>query len=279
MKLYRYWIEKHFSKTVDGTSKTLRIFGYSNESPADADQCADDLFAKLEEKIKHWKSPDSSSQWDYPGGHPIREEILNELSPQNILTRNRYGAEVLNSESHVFVDVDFLTPRLGAALLSWFRKAKPLTKAEYTLKTIFTASKDPFLDNFKIRIYQTKSGYRLLVQNCDFAPDSQACAKLMTLLRADGLYSLLCSKQQCFRARLTPKPYRIKMPGRKFTYPVAGDSQDEAAKREWIDTYNARSKDYAVCRYLDTINGSPAEDEIIAFHDEATSAFSTKPLA
>ena len=36
----------------------------------------------------------------------IREEIIQEIDDQNVISRNHYGAEVLNSENVVFVDCD-----------------------------------------------------------------------------------------------------------------------------------------------------------------------------
>lgn len=68
-------------------------------------------------------------------------------------------------------------------------------------------------------VYRTSAGFRLIVQGKGFTPGSPETRKLMRRFGADYLYATLCDAQKCFRARLTPKPYRIRHHGRKFIWP------------------------------------------------------------
>ncbi|NLE42710.1 MAG: hypothetical protein GX615_12880, partial [Lentisphaerae bacterium] len=168
---------------------------------------------------------------------------------------------------------------------SWFAtlfgraRPEPLPPAEYTLKQIVDAAHDATEGLHPIRLYLTKNGYRLVVQNVDIAPTSDACTRLMNRFHADSLYACLCASQQCFRARLTPKPHRIRVKGRKFVWPEPGTPEQLADKGSWLAEYAEKSKGHAVCQYLDTLNGPRADDAVLDFHDAATGAFSGNPLA
>ena len=281
MQLYRHWTRKIFPLKVDCGPETIQVFGYSNESPQAAERMADTLFRELEKSIAAFGHGGAGRPWDYTAGRPIREEILHELDPRNIVSRNRYGADVLNSETHVFIDVDFLKPPRPSRLAALFGRSRPepLPPPEHTLKQVVDAARDASEDLHPIRIYLTKNGYRLVVQNVDVAPASDACTRLMNRFNADSLYACLCVSQKCFRARLTPKPYRIHVKGRKFTWPELGTPDQCADKEAWLAEYAEKSKDHAVCQYLDTLNGPRADDAVLDFHDAATGAFSGNPLA
>ena len=285
MQLYRYWIRKtfrlHFPPSGGEGPQKIEILGYSNESMQDAERVADTLFNTLQESIATSGYLKTGRPWDYSAGRPIREEILHELNPGNIVSRNRYGAEVLNSETHVFIDVDFRRqPRLfRLARLLGLTRSEPLSPEKYTLQKIVDAAHEESKDLHPIRLYMTKNGYRLVVQNIDIDPAGKACARLMKRFKADRLYARLCASQRCFRARLTPKPHRIHVKSRRFVWPEPETAEHRAGKDAWLANYAEESKPYAVCHYLDTLNGSRIDDAVLDFHDAATGAFSNKPLA
>lgn len=194
-----------------GVPQPTRVYGYSNESPEEARRLADRLLADVQKRIDGGRV-----DWEYDS-KPIREEIVRELSPQNIVTRNRYGAEVLNSENLVFVDIDGFRPvplLAGLGLLLTGRR-RPAPE-EWALGLIRKAAARPEYASCLIRVYRTSAGFRLIVQGKGFTPGSPETRKLMRRFGADYLYATLCDAQKCFRARLTPKPYRIRHHGRKF---------------------------------------------------------------
>ena len=114
MKLYRHWVAE--TREIAGTTFHLR--DGSNVSPEDA-------AAKLERRaaiLRASEGRDLSEKesaavhealLDLGGRTPegeyeaaICEEVLDEPDARNAVTRNRYGAEVLNSEDTCFLDVD-----------------------------------------------------------------------------------------------------------------------------------------------------------------------------
>ena len=276
MRIYRYWFEKQGEVLLpDGSSQPSRVFGYSNDSPEEARETAERNFTALRTRLGG-----KGGAWSYDA-RPIREEIVRELSPENIVTRNRYGADVLNSETLIFVDIDGFrpsSPSLLETLRVLFSGTMRRTAEERSLERIRkTASRPEYAQN-PIRVYRTSAGFRLIVQGTGFVPGSKETRALMRAFDADRLYAALCDTQKCFRARLTPKPYRVRQHGRKFLWPRPEAEEKEAA--EWLDSYRKKSESYAVCRYIETLNGSgECSDPIVQFHDEATRARSGNKLA
>ncbi len=95
-----------------------------------------------------------------------------------------------------------------------------------------------------IRVYETHSGIRLIlgIQMAD--PGSPESRKLLRSFHADRLYVDLCARQNCYRARLTPKPYRIKMKSMRLRYPY--EEKDREPIDAWVKEYTARSQGFSI---------------------------------
>ena len=94
---------------------------------------------------------------------------------------------------------------------------------------------------------------------------------------ADPLYRDLCIRQNCCRARLTPKPARIGMKTLlKFRFPYR--EEEKEAIRQWIAEYEKKSENYAVCR-LKARFGKRFTSPAVEFHDRITKAETRLPLA
>jgi len=95
---------------------------------------------------------------------------------------------------------------------------------------------------------------------------------ILQQLDSDPLYLALCRKQKCFRARITPKPWRISMGTPRCGFPLENDEQ-EIAFHEWLADYNARSAEYGVCEVVEQM-GDPAlhpeVDFLLGVHDHIT---------
>ena len=75
-------------------------------------------------------------------------------------------------------------------------------------------------------LYQTPGGYRVMALHRRFDPSSQETAAIMDGFMADRLYALMCRKQHCFRARVSPKPWRMEGMDRMRSpvWPVEGEA-------------------------------------------------------
>lgn len=133
------------------------------------------------------------------------------------------------------------------------------------------------------RVYRTPHGMRLMATHALFEPGSKEVEECFRYFDADPLYASMCRLQKCFRARVSPKPWRMHnmmaMEPRQV-WPLEGD--DLSRRCRWVEDYEKASLDYAACRYIKSIGrGHTARQvrETIALHDELSGAESGKPIA
>jgi len=279
MRIFKYWVTYSQKLKVDGNTSMLSskreviqngehvftTYGGSNFSEDDAKK---DAKRKLERVQKIMDSEIEPGDTDYEAD--IREEILYQIDSDNIITRNRYGAEILNCRKIMFIDVDNCSRGL-------FDIFKGLTAKEATLKRITKKIKKDRFSDLGFRVYETFKGFRIMVIHRDFNPKSDESKKMMRVFNADYLYRNLCVKQNCYRARLTPKPFRINQKGIRVVFPNKDPLQEEKTVT-WIKEYNSKSETFASCKLVFQ-HGRPTTNRVIEYHDEKTKALTNYKLA
>ncbi|MCS4295301.1 hypothetical protein M2375_003543 [Comamonas sp. BIGb0152] len=136
-----------------------------------------------------------------------------------------------------------------------------------------------------LRIYSTPKGLRIIVTHQTMLPSDSAVQALFSALQVDPIYQRLCLQQQCFRARVTGKPWRMDMSGpspQVRRWPVAGNQL--AARADWTHTYDKQAAQYSACQFIAQLGqtGMVAADiqALVDWHDEACRAHeSQRPLA
>ncbi|MCH9696421.1 MAG: hypothetical protein K0U72_18035 [Gammaproteobacteria bacterium] len=135
-----------------------------------------------------------------------------------------------------------------------------------------------------LRVYRTPNGYRVLAMHNTFDPVSGTAQDFMKSIGGDPLYALMCRNQNCFRARLSPKPWRIgvrqHMRPRPGVWPIAEERMSE--RRRWVRMYEKESAGFAACRYEKTFgSGIPSRkcEEVRRLHDDLCRADSDLPIA
>jgi hypothetical protein len=134
---------------------------------------------------------------------------------------------------------------------------------------------------WRVRVYRTHSGLRYLVTHAPFAPTDGDAQAAMRALGADPQYVKLCAVQKSFRARLTPKPWRIGMDNPPVTFPYESPMA-EGSMRQWVAGYDAASQGRATAQFVEEMGGGTEHPDIApirALHDEHTRATSGLPLA
>lgn len=197
--------------------------------------------------------------------HRIREEI-------GRITENKYGAEVLNVGRVMFVDVDTVLEK------------SDLSTAGVVAESEANQLLDEFCNEnpaFGFRVYKTCGGLRYLCTSGLFDPSSQLVKDVLTRLRADQSYKALCRIQKCFRARLTPKPWRV---GTNPAVPkeVRYLNARHPDYAEWRADYLSKIPDFATCHYQRSVGNPTAHPDtlqVVTLHDAITQASTTKPLA
>lgn len=261
-----------------GRSGAFAVWRWSDSSIAEARRAAQ---AAAEQLAASFAAGRLSNRYGY-GDRPMREPVLREMHDRwgkvtSVVTRNSYGCQVLNCAVALFVDVDFppQKQKSGGLLGGLFGRrgagADDPEKAAVARAAAWAQSNR----GWNWRIYRTKAGLRLLATHALFDPADPLCERVFSAVDADPLYRRLCQTQKCFRARLTPKPWRCKVPHVPARWPF----EDAAQEREfgnWEVQYEAACKNKATCRLLDKGSGEVHAElrEMVALHDDMTRALS-----
>ena len=132
-----------------------------------------------------------------------------------------------------------------------------------------------------IRLYETCNGLRGIVTSSRFDPTDSVALDLMTYLGADPLYVKLCRLQNTFRARLTPKHWRIGLEERPLEQPSVTPLQTAQMQR-WLERYRARSQQYATARLIAACGSNHSDElvhQVVTLHDTRCKVSSGLPLA
>lgn len=270
MKVFRYWASAELpAQDAGGKNLLLKKWAGSNNSLSEAKSAAERAVRALKDRLGSALPQD---QYSY-GVRDIPEELIREMGPKTALTRNRMGCVVLNTMEALFADVDLPEPGFFAKLRGASRQ-KNEDAAVARLRQFMESR-----PSLGARIYRTKAGLRYLFTHAPMAVNDETLGWLAEL-GSDKLYTKLCREQDCFRARLTPKPWRIEM-GPPNPYPREAPEAQSIFSR-WLGEYEENSGKYAVCKFLgaagrDSIHS--ALSSLVREHDSATRSDSDLPLA
>jgi len=262
MKIYKYWIIEKQKILIDGAEQEVTCYGGSNVSVEDARVKAREKAEKIQRKIAGEKHLFDEYEAE------IREELLQTIDDHSAITRNRYGARVLNVEKLMILDIDKPKPAAGAlsALGGLFKKKDTRPPKEQIFEMVRNVATTKYKD-LGFRIYETYQGARVIVLGRDFDPRNSETKKMMDEFNCDPLYTLLCIRQGCYRARLTPKPSRMKVRGYRVKYPRAGDDSEF---QRWVSEYESVSRNFSVCKLIEQVGASQSANDVVRLHDDVT---------
>ncbi len=254
-------------------------------------------------------------------GVPIREEIVDKHD-DTVVTRNSYGARCLNTPDVLFADIDFETDvgtrlfcgmilllilgavSLGIATGLWqlaavgvgasFLLGPLLAAILHRLKILLAGGHEGrarkrierFLashPDWHVRLYRTPAGYRALALHRTFDPREEEALEFFRALGTDKVYVTMCRKQNCFRARLSPKPWRIGIAEHLRPNPGVWPVRPEyvPTRNAWIERYEQAARDFAACRFVDTFGSGKIHQKARAvqrLHDDLCKAQSGLPI-
>ncbi|MAE62834.1 MAG: hypothetical protein CMJ18_01060 [Phycisphaeraceae bacterium] len=299
MRIYRYWARAKESCTQGAQTFDVSTYGGSNLSVEDALRQAEERARAASRAIEHGSIGDEYAYSD----RPLREEIVDEIGGEAVITRNAYGAQVINTPDVLFADVDLaeggMASRLMNALADLLRRPSP--KADDPWSRIGDGD-GPNLPNVPggvgrqivlrlqrivdvdrrmgLRLYRTHGGFRVLATTRTYQADRPEAERLMTDLGTDPLYMRLCRAQDCFRARLSPKPWRCGLEVPPTRFPRESDASQQRFEG-WLRTYEQATRSYATCAFIGTFGREevhPAVAPVLEAHDRLACAVDA-PLA
>lgn len=317
-----HWAEARLQERHGKRQVTVRRWGWSDEGPEQAEAHAEQRVREAMQRLREGKAEarrERKVAYNGADGVPIREEIVSRHGDA-VVTRNGYGALCLNTPDVLFADVDFGPPRLSGGVMALVAVVVGIAAGIRhgfsngvlalggavvlqvvgvlmldRLATVLSGGAEAralgrvrrFVEGrkgWRVRVYRTPAGLRVLAMHRRFDPVSPEVADFFKALRSDRLYVKMCRRQRCFRARLTPKPWRIGIGGRirprPGVWPV--DPKWKPERDRWIAAYEQASAGYASCRYLASFGKGledPAAESVRLLHDAQSRAASSLPLA
>ena len=262
----------------DGREVPVSVWGWGEDEIV-AKKGAADRLQRLSGRIRRGEPlPD---KYEY-GSRPVREEILQTVEsatpgePLGVVTRNVYGAQILNTPRLLFLDIDVRPASFVQRVLRMFGRG---AKEEAVVDTLRSALQK--YGGATFRLYRTAAGLRAIAIDRDFDPTGDEAQQLMRTTKADPRYARLCLARRSFRARLTPKPWRCNSAPPPGLHPRA-EGECQIRFESWLRQYEELSAGYATCRYLETVGkGMPKGDasKLLEVHDRATRSNEPLPLA
>lgn len=293
MRVPRFWHREFATvKGRDGKPWRLVCWGWSETNAAEA---ATRATAKVNRLNSSWQAGASRKERNWYANDtyladPPREEILDEISDSDgqvigTITRNAYGAIILNTDRMLIIDVDdkARSSFKGClrSLVSWFLPAawltprKPeLTTEEKISATIASAPQHGY------RVYRTAAGWRIILVSQAVDGVDATTLEMLKRFESDPFYVALCKKQQTFRARLTAKPWRCGVDRAPNRYPRM-TTIDVKAFELWETKYTQRAASHKTCE-LQSGQNTPIAPELKALidvHDQWCQIDRDLPLA
>jgi len=268
-----------------GRSGNFHSWRWSTLSLADAQAIADKAAQLLADRFHAGDYP--SFQGTYYPTHPAREQVLQETKNAAdelvaVVTRNSYGCHVLNTARAMFVDIDLPEPKPPGLFKRLFGKpdlTPPSKHQTAAMERIENWTRNH--PEWGWRIYRTRAGLRLLATHGPVTADSAETDAIFEALGSDPLYRTLCKAQKCFRARLTPKPWRCGIKTKPERWPWL-EARHEKRFQKWEAQYLSFSASWATCEFLHHLGNPeihPDIQTILNLHDGPTRADSKLQLA
>ncbi|MBB3169341.1 hypothetical protein [Simiduia aestuariiviva] len=264
MKYFKFWVKDRFIIKIADHEEEISVLAGSNVSVEDARREATNRAKKIEERIAAGESRDSYQV-------AIKEHVSEVLDDANVVTVCRYGAKVLNTSAYTILDLD----DYPVSFFDFFRPIRKLSKKDRIVAKFEQNIKKTSVLGTDFRIYETQKGIRVIGKKY-IDPSSQGYTKLMRGLGVDWLYIDLSKKQNCYRARLTPKPYRMKHQTIKIKSPLDCTTQDYEV---WDKSYSRESQNFSVVKLVKTLGSDFSQEQAIKKHDDACNLHGAKKLA
>ena len=131
-----------------------------------------------------------------------------------------------------------------------------------------------------LRVYKTPKGLRVIVTHQTLLPTAAEVQHLFSALQVDPIYARLCQQQQCFRARVTAKPWRIGINGASpqvRRWPVADGHR--AQRADWNQHYDSTATSSSACQFVAQLGEQrvdAAVQALVDWHDQSCRAHDTQ---
>jgi hypothetical protein len=260
-----------------GQSGDFLCWRWSSNSFEEAQALANEAAQKIAERFR--ATGRSWQKGGYYPDRPFREQVLQQMKSSAgdvaaVVTRNSYGCLVLNTSQIMFVDVDIPEPKVSRGLFSKLFGKPDLTPPRDVQGDVIRSVEKwtQAHSDWGWRVYRTRAGLRLMATHGLVDATSPLATEVFAAFGADPLYRKLCQSQKCYRARLSPKPWRCGLNRKPDRWPWL-DQRAEKRFQKWEVDYNARSSSWSTCELVREIGNRDIHPEIapiLSYHDSST---------
>lgn len=167
------------------------------------------------------------------------------------------------------------------------KPAKPTASRNSIIIDDYLKKIESFLEKYPkwgIRAYETPAGLRLLITHKTMQPNDDEVSLFFKLMDVDPIYARMCKNQQCFRARVSPKPWRMDMDSRIRPRPGIWPVKEQymATREKWIEEYSKKAESFAACRFIKSLGNTTVDNkvaEVIQLHDKLSKANANLAIA
>ena len=278
MRIPLYWSKA----TAEGSDERGRATSFScwrssDVSVEDAQQSALATATKVLQKL----AADSlGGRYPY-GDAPLREEVVQRFEDAQgnlyaAVTRNGYGSLVLNAARVMFIDIDFPATQRSGGLMAFFArlfgKSPPLPDAQQEQEETQRIDCSSYSNTTGLGHSRLSyAGRRPRSGDArPFRSDFRCGLGHAEGCRGRSVVRAALQGAECFRARLTPKPWRCGHNVNRTVWPREGERQQQRFDK-WLAAYMSHQSQYATCRYLGTLGSNavhPDVETIVEVHDQ-----------
>ena len=277
MRFRKFWAIATAAVDNRADIPTVSVFGGSDESEAAA---AADAQRRAKQLARELESGKLRPEGDYAyldADRPIREEVVRRFATDDglevVLSRSCYGAVILNTPDVLFGDVDRQIVWVPDNPIPWlplgwlFKKRVESPTLDELLGALrAVVDQEPSLC---FVVYETAAGFRYVETSRTHRHNDPLVERIFAATGCDVLYRKLCEVQQCFRARISPKPWRVGADRPPYRFPHLTEDR-QLAFREWVDTYDTMSVGAFTCREVARVGGDFVDHRvqpILDLHD------------
>ncbi|OAD24078.1 transmembrane prediction [Candidatus Thiomargarita nelsonii] len=264
MKYFKFWVKESFQISIAGKTQEIKLLSGSNESKNAAIEEARNRAKMIEQRIA-----DRSRKEEYEVA--IKEHVSDIIDESNIISICRYGAKILNTNQYTILDLDDYPVDIFDVFKSLGKMSK---KERIVFKFQERIKRYPLLGS-DFRIYETTKGVRVIGKKY-INPSEKNYTSLMRKLFVDWIYIQMSKKQNCYRARITPKPYRMRIRTIRIKSPLDCETN---AYLDWSKEYEQKSEKYSVVKLIKAIGQDFSHEPVIKIHDRICNLHKNNKLA
>jgi hypothetical protein len=240
MRFPKFW------KQVENESRSVSARGWSDISPEEAEPNAKRRLERILTALKSNGLDALRRDYQYVIDNTVCEFVVDHVQDSDgneigEISRNSYGSLILNTPRLMIIDIDCEEPKHQTGLLSFLFGKKPMDSKSEQDRIEHLKRWQAEHPEYSFRVYRTAAGLRVIVPNRVIDVIDHSILRMMEELDSDPLYRELCRSQKCFRARLTPKPWRVGInpPVQKFPF---RNQQEESQFDAWFERYLQQSR-------------------------------------